>query len=210
MNVELTINLIQLIVASISSVCLGVNYIKYKTKQNFLGLGFVFAFMLGILYWFSYQLLISVTPQYFYVSDISWVASTLFLLALVLNASTEEERERYYIVSYIPILVGICLTWYFSQWGDVILNALYVLPLAMCVHIAMNSLMYAHYRNEVSKYKKFYWFIIIFTITEYLLWISSCFWISDTFTNPYFWIDIAVTIELGVFAYLIYEVREYD
>jgi hypothetical protein len=31
---------------------------------------------------------------------------------------------------------------------------------------------------------------------EFCLWTASCFWVSDTLTNPYFWFDFLLTAAL--------------
>lgn len=37
---------------------------------------------------------------------------------------------------------------------------------------------------------------MIFVVLENCLWLSSYPWVSDTWNNPYFWIDFAVTASL--------------
>ena len=38
--------------------------------------------------------------------------------------------------------------------------------------------------------------MIILVILENCLWLSSYPWVSDTWSNPYFWIDFTVTASL--------------
>jgi len=38
--------------------------------------------------------------------------------------------------------------------------------------------------------------VLLILILEYVLWTSSCFWVSNTLTNPYFWIDFLLTAAL--------------
>lgn len=41
--------------------------------------------------------------------------------------------------------------------------------------------------------------VLTFTALEYALWTASCFWVSDTLTNPYFWFDFLLTLVLLLF-----------
>ena len=35
--------------------------------------------------------------------------------------------------------------------------------------------------------------VLCFVVLEYTLWTSSCFWVSDTLSNPYFWFDFLLS-----------------
>ena len=41
--------------------------------------------------------------------------------------------------------------------------------------------------------------MLAFIALEYALWTASCFWVSDTLTNPYFWFDFLLTLVLLLF-----------
>lgn len=47
--------------------------------------------------------------------------------------------------------------------------------------------------------RRFYGTVLAFTALEYALWTASCFWVSDTLTNPYFWFDFLLTLVLLLF-----------
>ena len=76
----------------------GADYYGGMTASLFSGesLGYLLvgllAFALGTLYWTLHLLLRQETPQVFYVSDLAWLASFVFLLALTLTLPTAEER----------------------------------------------------------------------------------------------------------------------
>ena len=77
----------------------GADYYGGMTASLFSGesLGYLLvgllAFALGTLYWTLHLLLRQETPQVFYVSDLAWLASFVFLLALTLTLPTAEERR---------------------------------------------------------------------------------------------------------------------
>lgn len=70
------------------------------------------AFALGTLYWSLHLLLRQETPQVFYVSDLAWLASFVFLLALTLTLPTAEERRfRTRLCRLVPV---VCLPHFIS------------------------------------------------------------------------------------------------
>lgn len=44
--------------------------------------------------------------------------------------------------------------------------------------------------------RRFHRAVLAFAALEYALWTSSCFWISDTLSNPYFWFDFLLSLVL--------------
>ena len=68
-------------------------YCRARRQPWFLLTCFYATFALGTLYWTLHLLLRQETPQVFYVSDLAWLASFVFLLALTLTLPTAEERR---------------------------------------------------------------------------------------------------------------------
>ena len=67
-------------------------YYRARRQPWFLLTCFYATFALGTLYWTLHLLLRQETPQVFYVSDLAWLASFVFLLALTLTLPAAEER----------------------------------------------------------------------------------------------------------------------
>ena len=68
-------------------------YLKSREQPWFLLTCFYGTFALGTLYWTLHLLLRQETPQVFYVSDLAWLASYVFLLALTLTLPDAAERQ---------------------------------------------------------------------------------------------------------------------
>ena len=68
-------------------------YLKSREQPWFLLTCFYGTFALGTLYWTLHLLLRQETPQVFYVSDLAWLASYVFLLALTLTLLDAGERQ---------------------------------------------------------------------------------------------------------------------
>ena len=87
-------------------------YYRARRRPWFLLTCFYATFALGTLYWTLHLLLRQETPQVFYVSDLAWLASFVFLLALTLTLPTAEERRfRTRLCRLVPV---VCLPHFFS------------------------------------------------------------------------------------------------
>ena len=64
-------------------------------------------------------------------------------------------------------------------------------------YYALRGFIYA--RKHDGKERKMQYFhvaVLGIIVLEYCLWTASCFWISDTITNPYFWFDFILTASI--------------
>jgi hypothetical protein len=83
------------------------------------------ALAMGILYWLVYDIITSYTPKIFYVSDLCWMASYLFLLMLVTETAGPEERAFRHPAAWISPVVSTALTVFYCQWGDWLENVVW-------------------------------------------------------------------------------------
>ena len=74
-------------------------YLKSREQPWFLLTCFYGTFALGTLYWTLHLLLRQETPQVFYVSDLAWLASYVFLFALTLTLPDVAERQCWCLCS---------------------------------------------------------------------------------------------------------------
>jgi len=81
--IELIDNAIQLTVTILCGAAAG--YLAATRRKQAYGilLCYYCVLSLGNLYWLVYDILTTYTPQIFYVSDLCWMASYMFLLMLV-------------------------------------------------------------------------------------------------------------------------------
>lgn len=87
-------------------------YYRARRRPWFLLTCFYATFALGTLYWSLHLLLRQETPQVFYVSNLAWLASFVFLLALTLTLPTAEERRfRTRLCRLVPV---VCLPHFIS------------------------------------------------------------------------------------------------
>ena len=50
--------------------------------------------------------------------------------------------------------------------------------------------------GQPANLRSFHITVLCFTALEYAIWTSSCFWVSDTLKNPYFWFDFMLSASI--------------
>lgn len=195
--VELLDNLIQSGASLIAFLAAGVFYYRTRQQTVYLLASYLGSFMLGSFHWTLYLLLFDSTPQVFYVSELAWIVATLFLLSLELVlASKEEKKFRHPALLLVPAFCIPQLILYLTR-GDILVNLLMVGLNMSIAYLALRGLIYGRKgqgraRDKVYFYAAVLWIIVL----EFGLWTSSCFWSSETLSNPYFWIDFALSLSL--------------
>lgn len=195
--VELFDNSSQFLATLLAGVGAGVQFYKSRKQTYFLLACFYGTFSLGTLYWALHILLFDYTPQVFYVSDLAWIASYMFLLTLGFSLSTPEERRfRHPAVWLVPIFCVPQLLLYLTH-GDIIFNLLICGMTMGVAWYSVRGLIYARRQKGKSRDKQYFHIAVLcVAMLEYFLWTASCFWVSNTLTNPYFWIDFLLTVAL--------------
>jgi len=195
-------NVIQLFCTGISAViALYRSGASGNREWTFLGL-FSCAFFLGDLYWVLYLVFYKETPYYTYIPDLSWVSSLLFLLLFLLHIRDEGQKWSYSSALWIiPVVtLGFCV--FYMTHGEYISNAVYAVLMTLVIWQSVNGLIYISKKNDNAQepgkdpHSKRWVYIItlVFSILEYAMWTVSCFWMGDTLLNPYYWLDILLSV----------------
>ena len=140
-------------------------YLKSRRQPWFLLTCFYGTFALGTLYWTLHLLLRQETPQIFYVSDLAWLASYVFLLALTLTLADPEERQsRTGLCWLAPVF---CLPQFvlYVTYGDLLLNVLMCGLTMMLAWCAMRGLVWAK-RTENGRLRRFHGTVLAFTASS--------------------------------------------
>lgn len=195
--IELLNNLFQLLATLLAAMGAGILFYKSRRQAYLLLSCFFGAFMLGTLYWTLHFLLFHHTPQIFYVSELAWISSQLFLLTLAHTLSTPDERGfRHPALWLVPLFCVPQLILYLL-YGDLLFNLLICGLTMVIAWYSARGLIYARRQSGAERSMQFFHLAVLcMIILMYSLWTSSCFWISDTYTNPYFWIDFLLTASL--------------
>lgn len=195
---ELIDNLTQFTVVLLGCVWAGVLYLRRRGQAYFLLCCFYGCFTLGLVYWTLYYLLFGETPQIFYVSELVWIGGCVLLYLLQYTLSPPIPRGFRAPGALLALPVGAGLLVFYCFTGDVFSS---VLRCAVMTALAWQSLrVLAFCRREggskAEALRPLFRAVLAFAVLENCLWISSSPWVSDTWTNPYFWIDFAVTATL--------------
>ena len=194
---EIIDNFSQFLVVFLGSILSGVLYLKSRRQPYFILTCFYSCFALAGLYWLLYTILITDTPSIFYVADIGWIAGFLFLYLLQDSLSQSEERAFRCPVMWLAPLTVIPLTLYFTSIGDLVYNLIMGGMIFLIFRRSLQGFAYWSKHTGRERNRRFFHIaVIILVILENCLWLSSYPWVSDTWSNPYFWIDFTVTASL--------------
>ncbi len=195
--VELLDNLTQSAVTLIAFIAAGTIYYRTRRQSFYLLACFLGCFMLGTFHWTLYILLFDSSPQVFYVSELAWNASFLFLLTLAFVLATEEEKRfRHPAMLLVPLFCIPQLILYLIH-GDILGNLLMVGLIMVVALFAMRGFVFARRQSgQARNLQYFHGAVLVVIFLEFALWTSSCFWISDTMSNPYFWFDFLLSASL--------------
>lgn len=195
--VELIDNISQFSATFLAGAGAGILFYKTHKQTYFLLTCFYGTFMLGSLHWSLYILLFQYTPQVFYVSELAWIASYMFLFTLDFTLSTPKERKFHHPAAWIAPAICVPLMIFYMTYGEILGNLLTCGTTMVAAWISIRGLIYARRQSDASRNRQFFHIAILSTvILEYCLWTASCFWVSDTLTNPYFWFDFLLSISL--------------
>ena len=191
--------LLQFVVSAIGCVMASVLYAKMRRQPYFLLACFFGTYSLGTLYWTLHVLLLGTPPQVFYVSELEWIASYVFLLTIELTLPSDEEKNfRTKLCWLCPVFCVPQFILYITH-GDVFFNILMCLATAAAAWLAIRGLVFCRRKKKAEGgsstrgMRFFHITVLCFVVLEYALWTSSCFWVSDTLSNPYFWFDFLLS-----------------
>lgn len=195
--VEFLDNTSQFLITLLAGVGAGISFYKSRKQAYFLLACHFGAFSLGTLYWALHVLLFRYTPQIFYVSELGWIASSLFLLTLEYTLSTPDERRfKHPAVWLVPIICVPQLILYLTH-GDILFNLLMCGMTMAAAWYSVRGLFYA--RRQSGRPRDMQYFhiaVLCVCAVEFCLWTVSCFWGGDTLANPYFWVDFLLSASL--------------
>lgn len=212
--IEIIENAIQLAMTGACSCAALYRAVRYKDRAwALLGL-FAGIYCLGDLYWLLYLAFYRITPQHFSVAEMSWYASYLFLMLLVIyvrvdicghrmpktGGRMQWARNVSPVLWLVPVFtVGMCV--FFMHWGDYVSNILTAVLMTGIIWHALSGLLYrsADTSPETEEQRLLFKIALFFAVIEYAMWISSCFWMGNTIANVYFWLDILLSCTFLLF-----------
>jgi len=153
------------------------------------------------------------TPT-FYIADISYYTSYLFMILLLLYVS---ERVSIRMMSWRQVLIPIFTVsmgiFFYVTSGDIFGNIVSVVEMTIAIWLATGGLELERQKARILRReqesgapaakepagpkmtsgpnkKPFYILCLVIYALEYGFWITSTYWVGDTLLNPYFWLDV--------------------
>lgn len=203
--------------------CTGATALLVKSRRQpyFLLACFFGTYGLGTLYWTLHVLLLDATPQIFYVSELGWIASYVFLLTMEMTLPSAEELRFRTKLSWLAPVIGVPQFILYIRHGDVFFNVLMCSGTMAAAWLSIRGLVFSRRSltlqtageacgkddtnfaagmkapvGQPANLRSFHITVLCFTALEYALWTSSCFWVSDTLKNPYFWFDFMLSASI--------------
>lgn len=178
-------------------VCLAVSLVHFSRGHGdewLMASGFFGCNLLGLTYWIAYLMVFGETPRYFYVPDVAWAASYVFLLMLV--AALDERRQP---CAPVPMawVAAAAMVPHFALYvthGDVLLNVVECSIMAAIGYFAVRGIASAPVEGPEGD-RRLHAAILIWWMAQLAVWTTSCFWGAVSFT-PYIASDLLVSVSL--------------
>ena len=149
-------------------------------------------FMMGTLYFVLYLAIRGTVPQIFYVAEISWIASYLFLHSYQI-VRCRKQKQRF---SLIPMFCGVCLAVVAMRsqiFGPALLSTgAFALTGAAIVYVSVFQILYGDREKKADIKTNIC--LLLCVILQLTLYISSYFIHDFTKFSLYFVIDFILTI----------------
>ena len=188
MNFEIIDNIFQVIVFSLIVVADIVCWFLHKNRLYIILALAHSCFMMGTLYFVLYLVIRGKVPQFFYVSEISWIASYLFMHTYQIV----RYRIKKIRIAKIPVICGagvLIASMWSGIFGPVFLTTgTFAMVAGVIVSIAVFRILYEKEPHGVC------YCMIVCVVLEVVLYVSSNFIHDYTRFNLYFLIDFVLTI----------------
>ena len=138
--IETVVNIIQLIITGACSGIALFNAVRTEHRAwTLVGL-FSGIFFMGDLYWLLFLLFYGETPPYSFIPYMSWYASYLFMLLLLVTVKGGIRRRpvRRILIPVMLFTVSMCL--YYMTFGDYIGNIICMLLMSMLIYHSADGL----------------------------------------------------------------------
>ena len=114
------------------------------------------------------------------------------------EASKKLKMPSWYrpltISSTIPVPgFTVAMAVFFMQWGNYLSNTVTAVLMGLLMYQTIGGLcIFGDQPGDSCR--ALYWVTLVYCLLNYALWIVSCFWDGDALANPYYWVDILMTL----------------
>ncbi|MBQ9815533.1 MAG: hypothetical protein IJM53_07580 [Lachnospiraceae bacterium] len=170
--------------------------ITRKSREWMILFFFYGSFLLGDIYWLVCLIFFGDTPKISVVSDLSWYAMYIFLYMLLIQTAPPVKTSRLRALPWLGPIFSVAMAVFFILRGEILSNIIYASLMGLLLFsVICRFIDWKIYKNQIFLSIM----ILVFCLLEYGLWTASCFWTSDTLTNPYYWFDFLLTVSAAIF-----------
>jgi len=204
--IEIFDNLLQL---TVLGACITVSLVKYfrtHSRYHMLITLFYAEFFLGDLYWVLYYSFFGITPHIFFVTEMSWYVSYLFLyLFLLYELPLGRHDRKYGLQLVIPFFsAGLGLFYVLSTGDEIVSNVIAAVTTCLLATRALRILL-SNGKDAAGpaltvqhRFLKAVNTICILALAlffcEHAMWTFSISWSGTNIENAYYWFDFGLTV----------------
>ncbi|MBP5607654.1 MAG: response regulator [Lachnospiraceae bacterium] len=205
MNIESFVNVFTLVAAVIGLLISLFKYIEYP-KRGWLYMSvFFLADILSDYYWTTYMLVMHDSPD---VSEImayfGWNIAFLILFIAMLSLRPEGAKKYFNPLILLPIPLSIWQFTIYIQYGG-LFNNLWQCGFTAAIAVLCMQVILYYFKNRKkgAHFPHLHVVILLYIISQYVSWTSTCFdWNSDL-QNPYYYASITGYILMLFFSHAV-------
>ena len=194
--IEIIENSVQLALLAALTVVTAMLSVRDKRTEGGLLAMFYGSYALGDLYWLLYLVYYGHTPRVFYIPDLSWYASYIFLYMLLRQIAPPKDAREKRILPWLCFVFTLSMAVFFMKesGGEIGNNLIYGSLMGLLMFSAVRRLM-----DRDAGCRTLCIVILVFCLLEYAMWTVSVFFKGDTLANPYYWFDFLLTVSFPAF-----------
>ncbi len=172
------------------------NYIKAPKRGYFLLIVFFLSNYLSDYYWTIYSLVMRSYPTVSeFLAYFGWNIGYLVLLLTAINMRRDAAQKYFHPVILIPVLTNAVQFFIYIQYGGLFNNLWQVGLTTITMVICLQEIVF-FIKNRKNGFIAPYFSIIVllFLLSEYGMWTSSCFSWDGPFLNPYLYLTVLSSI----------------
>ena len=188
-TIENSITLLAIIIALLG--CL-FRYIDHPNRDYLYLCVYFLAHLLSDYYWTVYTLVMNVNPDISaFVAYFGWNVGYLVLALAAIHTRDEEAKRYFHPLMLIPIPLNIAQFMLYMQFGGIFNNLWSGVMLTAVAMICIQSLLYWFtHRKDGAHFCYLHLAMLLFILSEYGMWTSSCFAWPQEACNPYYYFEL--------------------
>ncbi len=194
--IEIYDNSLQILVLLICGVIATYKAVKYNSRSWTILTFFYGSWVLGSIYWVFCIIFYGKSPSVTTVADIAWCTAYLFLYLLINQLAPLEKGWHKRLFPWLgPVFVAAMMV-YFMLEGSIFSNLMMAVFIALLLHTCLIRI------SDRKNFRHVFFLCLVTLILiflEYALWLTPWSSFGDSIYNPYYWVDVLITISFIFF-----------